>query len=189
MIMLGFLDLAKQEKEYPALAPLLTRIEEKVREVWSQIDFTRVYEDLGTHRPQWQDVGHIVSSLRMPDGISCTWSGGTAEIFADPMLVKVFEILLDNSIRHGTSVSKISISVEKQPSGMVITYQDDGSGISADLKETVFEMGVGKNTGLGLFFAREVLALTGIIIRENGTPGSGARFEMVVPDGCYRYAP
>ena len=186
MIILGFLDLAKQEKEFPALAPLLNSIEEKVREVWSQIDFTRVYEELGTQKPQWQDLAQIVRSLRVPDGISCIWLEETTEVFADLMLVKVFEILIDNSARHGISVTKISIDAEKQQRGMTIVYQDDGCGIPVDLKEKVFEMGVGKNTGLGLFFAREVLALTGITIRENGAPGSGARFEMTVPDGCYR---
>jgi hypothetical protein len=32
---------------------------------------------------------------------------------------------------------------------------------------------------------REILALTGIEIRETGEPGSGARFEIVVPEGLY----
>jgi len=43
-----------------------------------------------------------------------------------------------------------------------------------------------KNTGLGLFLSREILSITGITIRENGDPGKGARFEMVVPNGIYR---
>lgn len=43
--------------------------------------------------------------------------------------------------------------------------------------------GVREHTGFGLFFAREILAITGITIRETGTPGEGARFEMVVPEG------
>ena len=37
-----------------------------------------------------------------------------------------------------------------------------------------------KNTGLGLFLAREILDITGITIRETGEPGKGARFEMTV---------
>ena len=53
-------------------------------------------------------------------------------------------------------------------------------------KEVIFERGVGKNTGLGLFLAREILALTGIAVRETGVPGRGARFELVVPPGAFR---
>jgi signal transduction histidine kinase len=44
-----------------------------------------------------------------------------------------------------------------------------------------------KNTGLGLFLSREILAITGITITENGTPGKGARFEITVPEGMYRF--
>jgi hypothetical protein len=32
-----------------------------------------------------------------------------------------------------------------------------------------------------------VLAITGISIRETGTPGKGARFEIIVPRGKYKY--
>jgi len=32
-----------------------------------------------------------------------------------------------------------------------------------------------------------ILAITGIGIRENGTPGKGARFEIVIPAGSYRF--
>jgi signal transduction histidine kinase len=49
--------------------------------------------------------------------------------------------------------------------------------------ERIFEQGFGKNTGLGLFLSREILAITGITITENGVPGKGARFEITVPRG------
>ena len=49
-----------------------------------------------------------------------------------------------------------------------------------------FDRGVGKNTGMGLFLAREILSITGIGIRETGEPGHGARFEMIVPDNAWR---
>jgi signal transduction histidine kinase len=54
------------------------------------------------------------------------------------------------------------------------------------VKEKIFERGFGKNTGLGLFLAREILVITGITITENGTPGKGARFEITVPKGMWR---
>ncbi len=48
--------------------------------------------------------------------------------------------------------------------------------------------GFGKNTGIGLFLAREILSITGITIRETGTPGKGTRFEITVPKGAYQVA-
>ena len=40
----------------------------------------------------------------------------------------------------------------------------------------------------GLYLMREILAITGITIRETGEPGKGARFEMVVPKGIWHLA-
>jgi signal transduction histidine kinase len=63
---------------------------------------------------------------------------------------------------------------------LVIVWEDNGVGIEQSDKEKIFERGYGKNTGLGMFLAREILALTDISIIESGIAGKGARFEMVV---------
>ncbi|MCX6690353.1 MAG: sensor histidine kinase, partial [Methanoregula sp.] len=55
-------------------------------------------------------------------------------------------------------------------------------------KKKLFTRGFGKHTGLGLFLSREILAITGITITENGVPGKGARFEITVPKGAWRMA-
>ena len=47
--------------------------------------------------------------------------------------------------------------------------------------------GFGRNSGLGLFLIREILSITGISIRETGDPAQGARFELTVPEGQYRF--
>ena len=47
--------------------------------------------------------------------------------------------------------------------------------------------GFGEHTGLGLFLSREILSITGITIAETSEPGKGARFEMIVPKGAYRF--
>ena len=67
-----------------------------------------------------------------------------------------------------------------------IFWEDNGTGIPTEEKEKIFERGYGKNTGLGMFLVREILALTDISITETGEPGKGARFEIVVPKGMYR---
>jgi len=40
---------------------------------------------------------------------------------------------------------------------------------------------------MGLFLSREILSITGITIKEAGEPGKGARFEMTVPKGAWRF--
>jgi signal transduction histidine kinase len=58
--------------------------------------------------------------------------------------------------------------------------------MTGDIKHS-FKRGFGNNTGLGLFLSREILAITGIAITESGETGKGARFEIMVPKGGYRY--
>ena len=53
----------------------------------------------------------------------------------------------------------------------IIFCEDDGIGIPNDEKERIFSYAYGSNTGMGLFLVREILAITGITIRETGTPG------------------
>lgn len=71
---------------------------------------------------------------------------------------------------------------------MLIVYEDDGVGISAEDKQNLFKKGFGKNTGLGLFLIRKILAITSITITETGQPGKGVRFEVLVPPGAWRCA-
>jgi len=66
--------------------------------------------------------------------------------------------------------------------------EDDGAGVPPGEKEKIFMWGFGKNTGLGLTLSSEILNITGISIRETGVPGAGARFEITVPAGAYRFS-
>ncbi|MFA5269394.1 MAG: PAS domain S-box protein [Methanoregula sp.] len=180
------LDDAEKTAEY-------IRKEEGITEVIEhQIAFTQQYENLGAYAPVWQNVEQCIRrAARDLDlagvGLSVT-DMNTVEIFADSLLQKVFFNLVDNSLRHGgDALGQIRFSCQETENGLVLICDDDGSGIPAARKEMIFELGYGKNSGFGLFFIREILGITGIIIRECGTD-TGARFEIIVPKGQYRFA-
>ncbi|OQA71234.1 MAG: Alginate biosynthesis sensor protein KinB [Parcubacteria group bacterium ADurb.Bin247] len=147
----------------------------KIQEI---VDFTRVYDNMGQD-PLWVRIEDIVSKLY--GNIQCDCHD--FEIYADPMISKVFDNLLDNSKRHGQS-KNIFIKCEEIDQGLVIIWEDDGSGIPEADKERIFNKGFGKNTGLGLFLCKEILEITGISIKETGN--KGARFEMIVPKDRYK---
>jgi signal transduction histidine kinase len=94
--------------------------------------------------------------------------------------------LLDNSIRHGQRVSGIRVSHHRSGDNLIVVWENNGTGIPVHEKERIFDRGFGKNTGLGMFMVREILALTDITITETGEPDKGARFEILVPKGAYR---
>jgi signal transduction histidine kinase len=84
-------------------------------------------------------------------------------------------------------MTRFTLRYAREGGSLILYAEDDGSGIPVADKERVFERGFGHNTGLGLFLARDILGITGITIRETGEPGKGARFEMTVPPGAFRF--
>ncbi len=112
---------------------------------------------------------------------------GDLEIYADPLLQKVFYNLIENALRHGGAVTRIGVSAEPAGKDLVLVFEDDGVGVPEGKKEQIFRREHYANTGFGLFLSREILSITGIAIRESGTPGKGARFELLVPEGAFRY--
>ena len=84
-------------------------------------------------------------------------------------------------------MTTVRISNRVDNGDLVIIIEDDGRGISGEDKSLLFTKGFGRHTGLGLFLSREILSITGITITETGESGKGARFEITVPDGGFRF--
>jgi len=158
--------------------------------IQEQVEFTRYYEDLGAQAPQWHNVAGIFrsSAAQLPlAGITLDVQVSGLEVYADPLIGKVFYNLLENSLRHGDHVTAIVLSAEEVPEGVIVTYRDNGTGIAAPEKDKLFLKGFGKHTGLGLFLSQEILSITGITITETGEPGKGVQFEIHLPKGAYRF--
>lgn len=159
----------------------------------AMIQFTREYEQVGIQTPVWYDIrtlvdraagkvahGNIVIQNNLASGV---------EVFSDPLIEKVISNLIENAVRYGTTITTIRFLLIECEGGRLLICEDDGDGVAVDEKERIFQRGFGKNTGLGLALSREILGITGITITENGEPGRGARFEMMIPDTACRIAP
>jgi PAS domain S-box-containing protein len=185
----GYVELSIHYAQDPQFRQMIEKEQQLIEMIHQQIQFTKEYEDMGVNAPVWQDVDTTVKKAAIGldlSKVSLNVVSDNLEIFADPLLGKVFFNLMDNTLRYGETVSEITVSCEKKETGLVITYSDNGAGIDADARPHLFERGYGKHTGLGLFFSREVLGITGLSITETGSPGNGVRFEITVPEGEYR---
>ena len=183
----GYTQLAALRKTDVVTADFLAKIASAVDMIQHQIEFTRTYQDLGAQAPAWHRIGDAIRSVQ-PLGIELVCTCDSMEIFADPMIAKVFFNLFDNAVKYGKRVTTITVGCEPAGDELVITFADNGIGIPLDEKQKIFEKGYGQHTGFGLFLAREILAITGISIHETGSCGRGARFEIAVPKGAYRSA-
>ena len=191
MALSTYLELSKEELDTIPTASEYLKKEMKIAEtIGQQIDFTKIYEDMGTKAPVWQNINasvqRAIAALPLRD-VGVEVDRLDLEIYADSLFEKVFYNLIDNALRYGgQAMTTIRITSSETGAGLVIACEDDGVGIPNDDKKCVFKQGYGKNTGLGLFLTREILSITGITIAENGEPGKGARFEILVPKDCYR---
>ncbi|MFA6331651.1 MAG: PAS domain S-box protein [Methanoregula sp.] len=192
MALMAFLELSQESLNKPDELEDFLKKNQKIAETISrQITFTKEYEDLGVEAPSWQDVnacfdtaveGLPLKNIRIVKNIA------GLEIFADPLVEKVFYNLVDNSLRYGgNAMTTLRISTRPAGPSLVLVFEDDGAGITDRDKKVIFDKGFGKNTGLGLYLSREILSITGITIAETGTAGKGARFEMMVPPGGFRF--
>lgn len=184
---LGLMELAISDEKNAAY---LRNVDDAISAIESQIEFTRIYQDLGVQGPQWQNVEKIIRQVisQIDCGsltIRCSIAG--LELYADPLLERVFYNLADNAIRYGGTISEIRVRYETRERSLVLIWEDDGVGIPEAEKSFIFNRGFGKHTGLGLFLVREILSLTGMTIGETGVPGKGARFEIVVPEEAFRF--
>jgi signal transduction histidine kinase len=187
-----FLLLGRSESRArdPELLAEIQKEKEIADLIHRQIAFTRDYQEIGLRKPEWQNVEDIITKAWIghkigPVSIDIQVRG--LEIFADLLLEKVFYNLIDNAFRYGgPAMTSIRFTAHREGDSMVIVCEDDGLGIPEEARKNLFRRGFGRNTGYGLFMIQEILSISGLTIAENSKPGSGARFEILVPKGLYR---
>jgi len=173
----------------PVLKHYVHKIQNASKIIEKFLVMTREYDQFGVKAPVWQDVTsevHKAAGMILTGSIRIEINTGALEVFADPMFEKVIYNLIKNAYFHGKKVTKIHVDFIEQDTHGVLTIEDDGAGVPPEQKQKIFEKGFGINIGLGLFLSREILTLTGITIQETGMPGSGARFELMIPKAMYR---
>jgi len=190
--LMGYLELTEDYSVDPTLQKYLDRMKEVSRVIQKQIEFTRIYQDIGILAPTWQNIHltivQVAQSLNLGD-VRIEEDHTDVFVLSDPLLEKVFYNLFDNAIRYGEKITTIHCSSVRNGDTLMVVIEDDGTGVPLAEKKRIFERGFGKHTGFGLFLSQEILAITGITITENGEPGKGARFEMTVPNGGFRVGP
>jgi PAS domain S-box-containing protein len=185
-----YISLAEEMVKDPALLEHLQKIEQSTQMIQKQIRFARDYQDIGLNAPQWQNVDitirNAIAGLDLK-GVRVEQDVGRLELYADLLLERVFFNIVDNTLRHGQTATKIRFSAHETGRGLTIFCQDDGAGVPARVKEGIFKREYYRNTGYGLFLVAEILNMTELSIVETGEAGSGARFEIRVPRGAYRF--
>lgn len=186
----GLIYMAKESSKDPAVNDYLRKLDVLTDNLVNFFKFTSEYEEVGIREPEWMSLEKAFASAVVGldlKGKTLSARLDGVEVFADPMFPKVFHNLVTNSLKHGQGSTTISLSCSEGPDGLRIVVEDDGVGIPAEGKMTLFQRdGVTGRRAHGLFLSAEILRITKITIEETGTSGKGARFEILVPKGGYR---
>ncbi|MCX6692293.1 MAG: sensor histidine kinase, partial [Methanoregula sp.] len=149
----------------------------------AMIRFTEEYEEIGVKAPTWQDCRTLVDTAAkqaLPGKVMVKNDlPAGAEVFADPLVVKVFYNLMDNAARYGGKITTIRFSVRESGDDYLIVCEDDGEGIPDEEKERIFERRSRYSNGVlertqGLVCSSPVRFLLSLI-SLSGKPGSRAK--------------
>ena len=187
----GYNELLGMMVDDPKFRSFLEKEKFALNKIRRQFQFAKDYQNIAVDPPRWQNIRNLTNRVSEDfdvKQIRIIADTGTATVLVDPLFDRVFHHLFDNALRHGETVTEIRISLQQTGSSGLLLVENNGVSIPAPDKEKIFERGYGKGTGWGLFLAREILSITGIRLCETGEYLQGARFELFVPKGAYRYA-
>lgn len=190
---LAYMELGKSPENEKDRQALIAKEMATLETIHVLIKKTKDYLQMGMDQSRWNPVEKVAaeqfSRISRGQKVILENSLSGLEIHCDPVIDRVFYNLMLNSILHGKKITTIRWRWHEIPEGAVISCEDDGVGIPADQKERIFDRIVGGEGKFGLFFVREFLTLSGMTVAETGTPGEGARFEITIPKGVYRFTP
>jgi two-component system sensor histidine kinase ChvG len=165
-------------------------------------DASRLDAELSREPLESIDVGHLIGAvvdayamLGLPRGIGLEYTIHLASkhriLGREERMAQVFRNLIDNAVSFSPDRGRISITAEPFGQHARITIEDQGPGIPSENLETIFhrfytqrpaEHEFGKNSGLGLSIARQIVeGMGGRIWAENCKGRTGARFILELP--------
>ena len=139
-----------------------------------------------------EDLAKDLSIPAEKKGIAISFSGAPGTMVRGDMekLRQVFLNLIDNAIKYTPEKGTIAVTVSKAGAAARVEIKDNGMGIPADIKETLFQKfnrgnGGKVNTGgsgLGLYLAKQIVeAHKGRVSAESEGEGKGSTFIVELP--------
>ncbi|MBW6531327.1 HAMP domain-containing histidine kinase [Sphingomonas sp. RRHST34] len=128
------------------------------RSRFTQVDLARLVEDAcDLHRPMAEDRGVT---------LVCLVHAGV-EVRGDPsLLMEAVANLIDNSVKFGPALGRVSVELDRRDTAGIITVRDDGEGIAVSERSLVTQRayrspGVVRGAGLGLAMVKGIADLHG----------------------------
>ncbi len=164
----------------------MEQISSTAKSILRILEFSQTYEVVGSQGLTWISIPQaIVAAQGLFSGLKhlqIDLENLDYEVLADSALTEIFHNLIDNSLKYGQNLTQIKISATNAENGdLQIFFEDNGGGIDAKVKPSLFEKGAGKGTGLGLYLIQRICDVYGWKVREKGEAGRGVLFLFEIP--------
>jgi signal transduction histidine kinase len=132
------------------------------------------------------------SDLKLPEEVLTVEGELEGRVKADPGLIKmVFDVLIDNAVKYSSGSPRVVVRLSSTPRSICLEFIDNGIGIPKESLKRVFakfyridrtDSPVVRGTGLGLYWAREIVLLHhGSIRVQSRGVGLGSTFQVTLP--------
>jgi len=118
----------------------LSRLERPINVISGTLVLSKDYARVAIKEPEWQQLTPIIERSSNPR-IPIRSDVNVLSIFADPLFPKAFFNLMYNADKHENIVNHISVRQCSMGDVLKHIWGDNGEGISADKKESIFKRG------------------------------------------------
>jgi signal transduction histidine kinase len=168
------------------------------------LDLARLEGGGGTFRVHEVSLAQLLARVRDRHGPSVNERQVTLTTYLDPSLESLqgdanrleqaLQNLVANAVRHTPEGGTVAVAATPRDGHVVLSVEDTGPGIPAEHLSRVFDRfykvdesrsgtDVPSGSGLGLSIVQAIVARHHGTVSASNVPGSGARFEMIVPRG------
>jgi PAS domain S-box-containing protein len=179
--------LKKRMTDNTEASAQLKEMELSAQQILRILEFERFYVQVGAEELQFIDVekhfseaASLFSDLK---GAQLINDCHGLTVLADSLLRQLFYNLIDNTLKYGVTVSKIRVHFREENDQLKLIYEDNGVGMSDEVRGKLFTEGFGRGTGYGLYLIKRICEAYGWTIQETGKQGTGAQFTMTIPKG------
>jgi two-component system osmolarity sensor histidine kinase EnvZ len=175
--------LAPHEDQGADIADMTADVEEMERMIGGYLAFAR---GEGIEQAEEVDLAAILDDVAASARRAGTWlevdvAGSLPIMLRADAIRRAITNVIDNARRHA---QRVVLAAYAQGRSVQVTVDDDGPGIPADRRESVFrpfETGSVGGTGLGLTIARDIVRAHGGEILLEDSPLGGLRARIRLP--------
>lgn len=191
------IDRGSIEELHRSLEVNVLRIEEILQEFRDFLTATQLKTEPGSINELVESTAREIFPRRGPVALEFDLGADLPEIAMDSkklrraiseLVENAMNFVTDGSLRIGTGLADVETKKKgRVPTAkpfIVVTVKDTGPGVDADKKATIFQpfySGRVKGMGLGLSIVKGIVDAHGGAVFEDGEPGSGAKFVILLP--------